>query len=113
MSTKPFGLKLSTLALAAFVAAAVGPASFAAEKTIKIGALLPMSGPGSYFGAQDKQGIELALDALNATGVNGFKLEVVRRESKSCEPRSVLRKQAEQLLELARRTADLDIRRQL
>jgi branched-chain amino acid transport system substrate-binding protein len=85
MSTKPFGLKLSTLALAAFVAAAVGPTSFAAEKTIKIGALLPMSGPGSYFGAQDKQGIELALEALNATAVNGFKFEV-QYEDSACSP---------------------------
>ena len=34
----------------------------AAENVVKIGALLPISGPGSYFGAQDRQGIELALE---------------------------------------------------
>lgn len=57
----------------------------AADKTIKIGALLPMSGPGSYFGAQDKQGIELALDQLNKTGVKGYKFEV-HFEDTACSP---------------------------
>src|SRR6266699_6924424 len=85
MCTKPFGPTLSVLALAAIVSAAVVPASLAADKTVKIGALLPMSGPGSYFGAQDKQGIELALEALNKTGVNGFKFEV-QYEDSACSP---------------------------
>src|SRR6266851_5165156 len=75
MSTKPLGPTFSALALAAIVSAAASP-SFAADKTIKIGALLPMSGPGSYFGAQDKQGIELALEALNQAGLGGYKLDV-------------------------------------
>jgi branched-chain amino acid transport system substrate-binding protein len=57
----------------------------AAEKTITIGALLPLSGPGAYFGAQDKQGIELALEKINQTGVNGAKLEV-RFEDSACQP---------------------------
>ena len=45
---------------------AVGQAAQAQDKSIKIGALFPMSGPGSYFGAQDKLGVELALEQLNA-----------------------------------------------
>ncbi len=57
----------------------------AADKTIKIGGLFPMSGPGSYFGAQDKQGIELALEQLNKVGVNGFKFEV-HYEDSACSP---------------------------
>ena len=57
----------------------------AQDKTIKIGALLPMSGPGSYFGAQDKQGIELALEQLNKAGVNGYKFEV-KYEDSACSP---------------------------
>src|SRR6202165_2330564 len=85
MSTKPFGSPLAALPLATIVSAAVAPATFAADKTIKIGALLPMSGPGSYFGAQDKQGIELALEALNKTGVDGFKFEV-QYEDSACSP---------------------------
>jgi branched-chain amino acid transport system substrate-binding protein len=74
------------LALAATVGllAAAGPAG-AQGNTIKIGGLFPMSGPGAYFGAQDKQGIELALDQLNKTGVNGYKLDI-HYEDSACSP---------------------------
>src|SRR6266487_3803149 len=85
MCTKPFGPTLSVLALAAIVSAAVVPASLAADKTVKIGALLPMSGPGAYFGAQDKQGIELALEQLNKSGVNGYKF-AIQYEDSACSP---------------------------
>ena len=60
-------------------------ASSAQEKTIKIGALFPISGPGSYFGAQDKQGVELALEQINKTGVNGYKLSI-HYEDSACSP---------------------------
>ena len=63
-------------ALAAGLVFAASAAAGAEDKIIKIGALLPMSGPGSYFGAQDKQGIELALDEINRQGARGYKLEV-------------------------------------
>jgi branched-chain amino acid transport system substrate-binding protein len=59
--------------------------SMAAGNVIKIGGLFPMSGPGSYFGAQDKQGVELALDQLNKSGVNGHKFEV-QYEDSACAP---------------------------
>jgi branched-chain amino acid transport system substrate-binding protein len=62
-----------------------GSAAQAQDKTIKIGALFPISGPGSYFGAQDKQGVELALEQLNKTGVNGYKF-AVHYEDSSCGP---------------------------
>src|SRR6185312_5193304 len=64
---------------------AIAPAAYAQDKTIKIGALLPISGPGSYFGAQDKQGVELALEQLNKAGVNGYKF-AVQYEDSSCSP---------------------------
>lgn len=64
---------------------AVATGAQAQDKVIKIGALLPMSGPGSYFGAQDKQGVELALDAINKAGVNGTKL-AVQYEDSACSP---------------------------
>src|SRR5215210_1348247 len=63
---------------------AVGAAQ-AQDKTIKIGGLLPMSGPGAYFGAQDKQGIELALEQLNKDGVNGYKF-AIQYEDSACSP---------------------------
>jgi branched-chain amino acid transport system substrate-binding protein len=58
---------------------------FAAGKVIKIGGLFPISGPGSYFGVQDKQGVELAIEQLNKTGVNGYKFEV-QYEDSACSP---------------------------
>src|SRR5215217_1871100 len=60
-------------------------AAQAQDKTIKIGGLLPMSGPGAYFGAQDKQGVELALEQLNKEGVNGYKF-AVQYEDSACSP---------------------------
>lgn len=62
---------------------AVGPAQ--AQKAIKIAALMPISGPGSYFGVQDKLGFELALEQINKAGVNGHKLEI-HYEDSQCGP---------------------------
>jgi branched-chain amino acid transport system substrate-binding protein len=82
-------LVMSMSALAALGAAGMADGALtqalAQEKTIKIGALFPMSGPGSYFGAQDKQGVELALEQLNKTGVDGYKFSV-QYEDSSCGP---------------------------
>ena len=75
---------LATIALGLIASAAWSGAS-AQDKTIKIGALFPMSGPGAYFGAQDKQGIELALEELNKAGVNGYKF-AVQYEDSACAP---------------------------
>jgi len=76
--------RLAAGALAAGLFAA-SAAVRADDKFIKIGALLPMSGPGSYFGAQDKQGIELALEQINRAGIGGYKLDV-KYEDSSCSP---------------------------
>src|SRR5437660_11773495 len=67
------------------IAVASISATQAQDKTIKIGGLLPMSGPGAYFGAQDKQGIELALEQLNKAGVNGAKF-TIQYEDSACSP---------------------------
>jgi branched-chain amino acid transport system substrate-binding protein len=71
---------------ASLIATLLGAAGARADdKVIRIGALLPISGPGSYFGVQDKQGIELAIEQLNKTGVNGHKFEV-KYEDSACSP---------------------------
>jgi branched-chain amino acid transport system substrate-binding protein len=81
--------RLSSLTRSAFLSGCfivlATASSMAAGNVIKIGGLLPMSGPGSYFGAQDKQGVELALDQLNKSGVNGTKFEV-QYEDSACAP---------------------------
>src|SRR6201997_4943667 len=71
--------------MAACVLVAAAASTAPAADVIKIGALFPMSGPGSYFGAQDKQGVELALDRLNNSAVNGTKFEV-QYEDSACAP---------------------------
>ena len=75
-------LAVSALSLIASVAFG---AAHAQDKTIKIGALFPMSGPGAYFGAQDKQGVELALEQLNKEGINGYKF-AIQYEDSACSP---------------------------
>jgi branched-chain amino acid transport system substrate-binding protein len=75
---------LAVSALGVVASVAFGAAN-AQDKTIKIGALFPMSGPGAYFGAQDKQGVELALEQLNKEGVNGYKF-TIQYEDSACSP---------------------------
>jgi branched-chain amino acid transport system substrate-binding protein len=77
--------RFALAAMAAVVTVAASAAVGAEDKVIKIGALLPMSGPGSYFGAQDRQGIELALEQINRAGIGGYKLDV-KYEDSSCSP---------------------------
>jgi len=75
------------IAIRLALAAAIGLASLAAlaqDKVIRIGVLMPISGPGSYFGVQDKEGMELALEQLKGT-VNGYKLQV-QFEDSACSP---------------------------
>ena len=85
MTKRTFRTLLMSAGLVGGIFAGSATAVLAADKTIKIGALFPMSGPGSYFGAQDKQGVELALEQLNKAGVNGFKFEV-KYEDSACGP---------------------------
>src|SRR5260370_39803265 len=73
--------RLAASAIAALLVFAPLPAR-AQDKIIKIGAWLPMSGPGSYFGAQDRQGSGLALDELKG-GEAGYKVGL-RYEDSPC-----------------------------
>ncbi len=85
MTKQTFLTLLMSAGLVGGIFAGSATAVLAADKVIKIGGLFPMSGPGSYFGAQDKQGVELALEQLNKAGVNGYKFEV-KYEDSSCSP---------------------------
>jgi branched-chain amino acid transport system substrate-binding protein len=85
MTKRTFRTLLMSAGLVGSIFAGSATAVLAVDKAIKIGGLFPISGPGSYFGAQDKQGVELALEQLNKTGVNGYKFEV-KYEDSSCSP---------------------------
>src|SRR5690349_2974045 len=68
----------------AALAAVFSFAAFAQDRVVRIGVLMPISGPGSYFGVMDKEGIELALEHFK-NGVNGYKLQV-QYEDSACSP---------------------------
>ena len=83
MTDRSAVLSLAAAGLVALLAAT--STASAEDKVIRIGGLFPMSGPGAYFGTQDKQGIELAVEQLNASGVGGYKFEV-HYEDSACSP---------------------------
>jgi branched-chain amino acid transport system substrate-binding protein len=71
--------------LAGSIALAAAPlGSQAQDKVIRIGVLMPISGPASYFGVMGKEGIDLALDQFKG-GVNGYRLQV-QYEDSACSP---------------------------
>src|SRR4051812_44354674 len=58
--------------------------SLAQSQEIRIGVLMPISGPGSYFGVMGREGIDLALEQLKSQA-NGYKLQV-QYEDSACSP---------------------------
>src|SRR5262249_31853570 len=68
--------------VALFASANAAPAE---GKVSRIGGLIAMSGPGSYFGVQAKQGMELAIEKRNKSGVDGYRFEV-KNEDSACSP---------------------------
>jgi len=81
-------MRRSFLVSAVASAALAGTFSFAhaQDKVIRVGVLMPISGPASYFGVQGKQGIDLALEQLaKAGGVNGYRIQV-QYEDSACSP---------------------------
>jgi branched-chain amino acid transport system substrate-binding protein len=81
-------LAIASIAVAGFVGLQLLAGSANAQnstKIIKIGALLATSGAGSYQGAQQKEGAELAIELLNKTGVNGYKFQL-HHEDSACGP---------------------------
>lgn len=61
--------------------------ALAADKTVKIGNVEPLSGPSASVGVQGKQAREMAVEEINAAGgiksLGGAKLELVYADSKS------------------------------
>lgn len=69
----------------AFALAAAALAAQAQDKVIRVGVLMPISGPGSYFGVMGKEGIDLALEQLGKANLNGYRLQV-QYEDSACSP---------------------------
>ena len=73
-----------TLPLFAVACAIASLQVSAQDKVIRVGVLMPISGPASYFGVMGKEGIDLALEQLKG-GVNGYHLQV-QYEDSACSP---------------------------
>ncbi len=63
------------------------PAPSFAETTVKVGNILPLSGPSASVGQQGKQAREMAVEEINAAGgiksLGGAKIEMLYADSKS------------------------------
>lgn len=65
-----------------------GSSSSYSGKTINLGAVISLSGPGGVYGPQQKNGIELAVDTINKNGVNGGKISVDVQDDRSDKQQS-------------------------
>jgi branched-chain amino acid transport system substrate-binding protein len=70
------------------IALAVGPAL--AADTIKVGALLAVTGPASFLGAPEAKTLEMLVEDTNAKGgVNGKKIELIIKDTQASPEKAV------------------------
>lgn len=83
--TKLLSLLAAGMLFAAFTGGCGGSDSGGADKTVKVGGLLEMTGGSASFGISSKNGIDLAFKDINAKGgvLGGKKLELVVADTKS------------------------------
>lgn len=81
-----FSAVLTALTMAAFLPALSGTAG-AADKVVRIGNIIPLSGPSASVGQQGKNAREMAVEEINAAGgiksLGGAKLEMLYADSES------------------------------
>lgn len=81
MNRRIFTLSAAILSLTA-TASGIASMAQAAEDTIKLGIVAPMSGPNARYGAFSMHGAELAVKDINAAGgVDGRKIELFNADS--------------------------------
>ncbi len=75
--------KLLTLVLLCVVTVSLSYAGGAKEaQTVKVGAILAVTGPASFLGAPESKTLEMLAEELNAKGgVNGVKIELIIKDS--------------------------------
>ena len=62
-------MKMSHQLLIAAAVAGMGSVAMAQEQIIKIGHIGPVSGPQAHFGKDDENGVRMAIEDLNAKGM--------------------------------------------
>ncbi len=91
-------LSRRTLSFLLAVSLASGAALAQDKKTIKIGAIYPMTGSASFLGIPEDRALRMKVDEINgAGGVNGHKLEVITYDTEGNGAKAVqqLRRLAE------------------
>ena len=83
LTRRLFTVALTTLAITGLVGLACGGCGKKSDE-IQVGAFLSLSGSDSTFGTDTRDGIELAVDEVNAAGgVKGKKVKVLFEDDKS------------------------------
>lgn len=81
MTLKRFALRL---AHAAILTATFGVTAAHAEETVKVGALLSLSGPAASFGIPERDIVKILADKVNAEGgIKGRKIEVIYHDDQT------------------------------
>jgi branched-chain amino acid transport system substrate-binding protein len=82
MLLRKFSTARRIFAGAAAILASFTLSSIASAQEIVIGALLPLTGPAAPIGLEEQQGIEFAVDKINAAGgVRGRKIKIMYEDS--------------------------------
>ncbi|MBI4685420.1 MAG: ABC transporter substrate-binding protein [Nitrospirae bacterium] len=80
--------KLFVLAVFLMIALTVAPA--AAKDTIKVGAILGVTGPASFLGAPEAKTLEMLVDDINKKGgVKGKKIELIIKDSSASPEKAI------------------------
>lgn len=84
-------IRAYTITTAALAVALASPAIAQQKPPIRVGAILPMTGPLGAAGLMFKTGIDIGVESINAAGgVNGSRLELVVEDDKLNPQESVL-----------------------
>jgi branched-chain amino acid transport system substrate-binding protein len=82
-----FGRRSFLKGTGALFASSLFPVPAKAAQTVKIGVVLPLSGPNAQFGVNSRNGIQLVVDEVNAAGgikaLGGAKVELVIADATS------------------------------
>src|ERR1700681_3872303 len=82
------GIRLVSCLVVATVIAACG-GSTTTTKVIKLGAILSITGAGGVYGPQSRDGMNLAVKQINASGgVNGAKIQLSINDDASLQPQA-------------------------
>ena len=79
------------IGMAALAAGLIVACTHARAETIRLGGILPLTGPGALIGTAEMRGVQFAVDQANAKGgIGGNQIEVVFEDNQAKPDQSVL-----------------------